>query len=355
MNPFRPVHAVKVGLVLLASVLMLNLNAARVSAQGGGQMPPLPGDLVVGDLQAPRGVAFDANGNLIVAVAGNGGSVELSVPSTEDPKQMMTVKAGMSGSVISVGKDGKSTPILPSLPSFATPTETLGVYRAIPHGDSLWLVNSGAGPGNYFADTVVELDAKTLNTKRIIPLMPFEVANNPDGNEIDSNASDIAWGADGTLYITDAGANALLSWTEKDGLKLVATWKENSVPTSVEVADNGDLYVGFLGAGLAPGAGKVEHWSGGKVVETFKGLNAVSDILLDGGTVYAVQLTVMSDKGPGPGSVVKVDAKGATPVAEGLITPFGIAKGPDGALYVSFGTISMGPGMTGGIVKLKAK
>jgi hypothetical protein len=50
--------------------------------------------------------------------------------------------------------------------------------------------------------------------------------------------------------------------------------------------------------------------------------------------------------------VVIVTADGVTPVAEGLIAPFGIAQGPDGALYVSFGTIAFAPGMTGGIVKL---
>ena len=118
------------------------------------------------------------------------------------------------------------------------------------------------------------------------------------------------------------------------------------------MAENGDLYIGFLGAGLAPGAGKIEHWSGDNLVETFSGLNAVSDILLDGDTLYAVQLVVFGDQGPGPGSVVTVTADGATPVAEGLIAPFGLAKGPDGALYVTYGTVAFAPGMTGGVVKL---
>ena len=123
------------------------------------------------------------------------------------------------------------------------------------------------------------------------------------------------------------------------------------MPTAVEVAENGDLYIGFLGAGIAPGAGRIEHWSGGNLVETFGDLNAVSDILLDGETLYAVQLTVLTNEGPGPGSVVMVTADGATPVAEGLPTPFGITKGPDGALYVSFGTAFV-PAGTGGVLRL---
>jgi hypothetical protein len=68
--------------------------------------------------------------------------------------------------------------------------------------------------------------------------------------------------------------------------------------------------------------------------------------------LYAVELVLFTDAGPGPGRVVMVNAEGATPVAEGLIAPFGIAKGPDGALYVTYGTVAFAPGMTGGVVRL---
>lgn len=332
---------------ILAALLML---VVPVSAQ---DMPPLPGDLVVNYLNAPRGLAFDSAGNLLIAVAGTGGEGVIEVPSMEDPAVMMSVSYGMTGSVLSMSPEGLSAPWISGLPSYAMPSETIGIYRAIPNGTSVWLVSSSSPQGGaYWADTIVELDAETQRTLRVINLSNFEAVNNPDGNEIDSNVSDIAWGADGTMFITDAGANALLSWTADAGLAVVATWPENSVPTSVEVAENGDLYVGFLGAGLAPGAGKIERWSGGALAETFGGLNAVSDILLDGETLYAVQLVIFGEQGPGPGSVVSVTADGATPVAEGLIAPFGIAKGPDGSLYVSFGTIAFAPGMTGGVVKI---
>ncbi|MBI1279900.1 MAG: ScyD/ScyE family protein [Anaerolineaceae bacterium] len=340
---------------ILAASMFVGMPAiTRTMAQDATQeaapeMPPLPGELVVGDLYTPRGIAFDANGNLIVVVAGNGG--ELSVTG-KSPEGEATFKIGMSGQVLSIGADGKSTPIIQGFPSYATEQEITGLYRAIPHGDSLWLVVSASGPGQYWGDSVVELDAASYMVKRVIALYPYEVANNPDGNEIDSNVTDLAWGKDGTLYITDAGANTLWSWTEEKGITAVTSWKENSVPTSVEVAENGDLYVGFLGEGLAPGAGKIEHWSDGKLVETFANMTTVIDILLDGDKLYAVELAQITEQGPGPGRVVTVDANGVTPVAEGLITPFGIAKGPDGALYVSYGTLAFTPGMTGGVVKL---
>lgn len=339
-------------MLLMVTACLLLLAALPVVAQEG--MPPLPGEQVGGPLDAPRGLAFDADGNLLVAVAGAGGEVEIEMMG---PEGEATARLGMTGRIVSIAPDGTATDFISGFPSYDLGNETLGLYRAIPNGGSLWVIFTGNGPattGAFWNDSVVELSAETLAVRNIINLNNFETENDPDGNGYDSNVADIAWGADGTLYIVDAGGNDLLSWTAEDGLRLVAVWPENPVPTSIEIADDGDLYIGFLGEALAPGAGKIEHWSDGELVETFGDLNAVSDILLDGDTLYAVQLVIFGEEGPGPGNVVTVSADGVTPVAEGLVAPFAIAKGPDGALYVTYGTIAFAPGMTGGVVKLEA-
>jgi len=335
------------GVALAAAALIVGIPVMAQDAP-----PPLPGEVVIGDLGAPRGIAFDADGNLLIADAGSGGEVEITLPSPEGESNM---RLGMTGKIISVAADGTASDRIPGFPSYASEMETTGLYRVIPNGDSLWVIFSGTGPatvGAFWTDTIAEIDATTLAVKRIINLNEFETVNDPDGNGYDSNVSDLAWGADGTMYITDAGGNDLLSWTEADGLQVIQAWPDNPVPTSVEVAENGDLYVGFLGAGLAPGAGKIEHWSNGELVETFSGLNTITDILLDGDTLYAVELVLFGEQGPGPGRVITVNADGATPVAEGLPAPFALAKSPDGSLYVSFGTIALGPGITGGVLKL---
>ena len=339
--------------VVLQKVLVVLLVLVAVALPALAQdVPPLPGEEVIGGLDAPRGIAFDGNGNLIVAVAGSGGDVQLTLPM---PEGEATMQLGLSGRIVSVAPDGTSTDLIPGFPSYAAPSETTGLYRAIPNGDSLWVIFSGTGPmtvGAFWTDTIAEIDMATLATKRIINFNAYELANDPDGNGYDSNVTDLAWAADGTMYITNAGMNALLSWTEADGLATVAAWPENSVPTSVEVAEDGSLYVGFLGEGLAPGAGKIEHWANGELVETFAGLNTITDILLDGDTLYAVELVLFTEQGPGPGRVITVNAEGATPVAEGLLAPFALAQDAEGALYVSYGTIAFAPGMTGGVVKL---
>jgi hypothetical protein len=334
---------------LLVALLVLSAVAFPALAQ---DMPPLPGEEIIGGLDAPRGIAFDGAGNLIVAVAGNGGETQLTLPSPEGESVM---QLGLTGRIVSVAPDGTSADLIPGFPSYAAPGETTGLYRAIPNGDSLWVIFSGTGPqtvGAFWTDTIAEIDMTTMATVNVINFNGFEAANDPDGNGYDSNVTDLAWGADGTMYIVNAGMNALLSWTEADGLATVAAWPDNSVPTAVEVADDGSLYVGFLGAELAPGAGKVEHWADGELVETFGGLNAVTDILLDGDTLYAVELVLFTEEGPGPGRVVTVNAEGATPVVEGLLAPFALAQDAEGALYVSYGTIAFAPGMTGGVLKL---
>ncbi|MAS32868.1 MAG: hypothetical protein CL610_02600 [Anaerolineaceae bacterium] len=334
---------------IILVVLLITAMALPAMAQ---EMPPLPGEQIIGDLGAPRGLAFDADGNLLIAEAGVGGETESVMAG---PEGESTVRSGLSGRIISVAPDGTATDLIPGFPSYAFETETLGLYRVIPQGESLWVLYSGGGPANtgaFWSDSVVEYDVATLAVKNVIQMNGYELANDPDGNGYDTNVADIAWGEDGTLYIVNAGQNALLSWTEEAGLATVQVWPENSVPDSIEIAENGDIYIGFLGEGLAPGAAKIEHWSNGELVETFSGLNAVTDILLDGDTLYAVQLVIFGEQGPGPGSVVTVSSEGVTPVAEGLLAPFAIAKGPDGALYVTYGTIAFGPGMTGGVVKL---
>lgn len=332
-------------------VVILGLMLASFSQVFSQDMPPLPGEEVIGGLGAPRGIAFSDDGVLYVTVAGVGGDIEMVLPS---PEGESAAQIGLSGRIIAIDADGNSSDAIVGLPSYAFESETLGTYRAIPQGDSIWLVNSGSGPGafgNYFSNTIAEIDMETLQTRTLINLSGYEAANDPDGFGYDTNVADIAWGDDGTLYIVDAGANALLSWTETDGLATVTSWG-NVVPTSIEIADNGDIYIGFLGEGLAPGAGMVEHWSGGEVVATYGGMTAVTDILLAGETLYAVELLNFGEEGPGPGRVVMVTEDGPQPVAEGLITPFGLAMSPDGELFVSYGTIAFAPGMMGGVVKI---
>ena len=324
--------------------------SGAVFAQDG---PPLPGQVVVGDLAQPRGVSVGPDGSLILVEGGAGGN--LVVAETPDG----TFTGGMAQSVSSVAADGTKTPLL-LLPSLDAGREALSAYRAYWHDGSWWVVMSGSSPGQPpwqpLASTVLQVSPEG-RILTLIDLYAYEAANDPDGTgEINSNPGDVAWLSDGTMLITDSGANVLYSWTEDADLQVVQVWRANPVPTSIAVTPADDVYVGFLGAGIAPGAGHIEHWSNGELVETFTGLTAVTDIdLTADGTLYAVQMFQFGadlSTGPGPGSIVTVTADGATPVVQGLPLAHSMAIADDGTIYVTVGTAALRGPMPGALLKI---
>lgn len=341
---------------LVFAALGMSLLALPVMAQEGTDeapmLPPPPENAIVAGLSGARGVNYDADGNLYIAEAGSGGPITLM----ESP-DFGTITTGFTGQVTMIAADGTQSVALGGLVSTLSNEGGGGLQQVYPVGDSLWLVINGYGPGTnqpFYGDAIIEVDKASGRIKTWIDLGGYELANDPDGLGPDSNTNDIGWDANGTLYIVETGANTLYTWTPEAGLTVVQTW-ENTVPTSIEFADDGSYYIGFLGTGIAPGAGHIEHYSAdGELIETFGGLTGVTDIAIgQDGNIYAVQIfSVFGDQGPDPmsGNVVMVNAEGATPVAEGLMFPYGLSQAPDGSWAVSVGTVL--PAGAGAVVKI---
>jgi hypothetical protein len=287
-------------------------------------------------LTNPRNMSFDSAGTLYVADAGNGGP-----QMTPDDTPF-----GASGSVIAVSKDGKLTTVVHGLISYRE-GQPLGSTAVQVNDSSIWVLLGETSDFMIpFTHALVELDKTTGRVKTFVDLLTVELEKDPDGNpNKQSNPTDFAVAADGTIYIANAGCNCLLSWTAKDGVQVAAVWPhkdDNPVPTSVEIGPDGDIYVGFLtGFPWPKEAARVERWSGGQLKTTYKGLTAVTGLLLaQDGTLYAVELGVFEQgKGWGPGRVVKVAESGLTPVLENLTAPYGLAQSPDGTIVVSTGSI----------------
>ncbi len=342
----------RLGLSLLSAGLLAALALPVFAQDATPEATPemtmaLPPGAVAGGLNNPRNIAFDSNGNLYIAEAGAGGAVVLA---TTDQGN---ATAGFTSQVSVVDKTGKQSVWLPGLVSYSSPTgETLGLEAAYPVGSSVWLVFGGAAPGAptpFYLDTVEEVDATSGRVKTYLDLWAYETANNPDGADLESDPAALAWGSDGTLYIIDAAGNDILSWTAADGLKTFLSWKDDPVPTGMAFASDGSFYVSFLGTGIAPGAGHVEHWSadGKTLIETFDKLNAVTSVAVgkDGG-VYATELVTMGAQGPTPnsGDVIELSKDGNKPVATGLNAPYGLAQAPDGTWAVSVNATFAPPG-----------
>lgn len=344
-----------IALFLLCFIVALPAFAQEATEEATEPMlPPPPENAIVVGLSSPRGVNYDADGNLYIAEPGSGGEITLM----ESP-DFGTITTGFTGQVTMLAADGTQSVAIGGLVSTNSNEGGGGLQQVYPQGDSLWLVFNGYGPGPmqpFYGDSVVEVDKASGKIKTWIDLGGYEVANDPDGNGPDSNTNDIGWSADGTLYIVETGANTLYTWTPDAGLTVVHSWPDNTVPTSIEFAADGTFYIGFLGTGIAPGAGHIEHWSAdaSELIETFSGLTGVTDIEIgQDGNIYAVQIfTVFGDQGPDPmsGNVVMVTADGATPVAEGLMFPYGLAQAPDGSWAVSVGTVL--PAGAGAVVKV---
>lgn len=290
-------------------------------------------DALADGLRNPRNISFDSDGNLYVAEAGIAGP-EATV--NEDP-------FGASSQVTMVTPDGETEVVTRGLISYRE-GNPLGAHAVQSVGGSLWLLLGETSDFTIpFTHALVELNPENGRVQTFVDLLAIELNEDPDGNPNEqSNPTDFAVAEDGTVYIANAGMNALLSWSPEGGVQVAQVWDfetDNPVPTSVEIGPDGDIYVGFLTGFPFPAEGsRVERWSGGELVETYEGLTAVTGLLVaDDGTIYAVEHGTF-EQGWGPGRVVTVSADGVTPVMEDLNAPYGIAQAPDGGIYVSIGS-----------------
>ena len=274
---------------------------------------------------------------------------------------------GATGQVSAIAPDGTVSVVASSLPSYVFGTEVVGP-AGVAVGDGKLYVVSVAPARSLRRSPWLRMP--TPWWKSISPAAPsgpvanigaYEIANNPDPNAIDSNVSDVALGADGQLYVADAGGNAVykvdpasgaisvlavipglpapagVSNPERGGLAEV-----DPVPTSIEAAPDGRFYVGLLSGAIlwgTPGATKVVHIAAdGTITDAAAGLDMVVGVATGAdGTLYASQLTAnLLASPPAPGAVSKIAAGGAPEAAvPGLWFPYGIAVGADGGLYVA--------------------
>lgn len=369
----RQVRGLAVVAVLLALVV---LTAAIAGAQQGPASAAHT--IIAANLNAPRHLAFGADGALYVAEAGAGG--ELCVPGERGENCI-----GESGAVTRVDQ-GMQERVVDDLVSLLTTAD--GQSEATGPHDVAWdnggnlmvIVGLGANPNvrdpngalgplseNLGQLVQVAADGTWAN---VVDVAAYEAAENPDGGEIDSNPYGLER-IDGGYLVADAGANALLHVTDNGDISTVAVFPDRmvefppgsgqmmpmqAVPTSVVVGPDGAYYVSQLtGFPFPPGGANIYRVVEGEAPEVYAtGFTNIVDIAFDeDGYLYVVEIAKNGLLSGDPtGAVIRVDDDHNQVELANLFMPGGVAVGDDGMLYVTTGTPG---GMPGGVVRLSAQ
>lgn len=328
------------------------VRVRHVAAQGVPPteevLPPLPaGATVIADgLINPRHLAIAPDGTIYVVEMGTGGDEE----TPRSPR-------GYTGRISRIAPDGASDVLVPGLVSYGEGVGAAGV--ALLDG-ALYFTLGGVGVDGDFPplpeeNTLNRADPATGDTALVAALGQYEVDTNPDRSDVSTNLYGIAPGRDGSLLVTDAGANVLYRVDPASGrFELVSVIPglpriagrepaegerhRQSVPTALAVNDEGVIHVSLLSQGWpadAPSVVTVDD-DGTFTPVLLGGSMVISIAFGPDGALYFSQLL---DAGRGSsriGSVRRVLADGASePVVEELTLPHGIAFDGDGNLFVS--------------------
>jgi hypothetical protein len=336
-------------LALFASLLLPAAASAQSAVPGGGTV-------VASGLNNPRFLSVAGDGTIYVGESGTGGAEQFTAP-----PPFGGGNRGMTAQITRVRPDGTRSPVVGGLPSILLGRELIGVKGLIQSGSDLLFT-----VGYTLADTpepyhpaVMRVPAAGGAAARVADIGAAEKATNPDGLAIDSNAYGLAQGADGTIYVADAGGNTIYAVNPTNGqVTRLATlgplpspmpnpgrgnrMERDPVPTSLTVGPDNAIYVVTLGGfPFIPGA-RVLKLQGGQVSEIAGGLGPMVDVDFGpDGKPYAVEFGSFSLTSqppgwtPNSGRVVRVGLDGSKEVVlAGLNMPNGLAFDGQGRLLV---------------------
>ncbi len=346
------------GILALLGMLAVPLAA---SADGEGYSV----SLYSWGLQTPRGLTFDSEGSLVVANVGTGhhdGSIWRLTDLDGN---------GMADNGAEV------RPLALNLPSafFDEATgEILGSSDVKFGSDGTMYTVTGQLTADFLDNQYFSLWSSTAPNTSTNPLRTmnpyaqlarYEIANNPDGAQIDSDPYSILPMDDGSVYVNDAGANATFVVAPDGSITTYAVYPQvevpaelgfpfpmtDAVPTGLVLGPDGAIYVSLLtgfpftegmskvyrledlnGDGDAMDDGEMTVYADGLTTSTALAWSADGHLL---STEFRGPLTDLSGQNIATGQVVEWVDGAWEVVAGGLITPTGIAVAADGTIYVS--------------------
>ncbi len=325
-------------------------------------------------LRSPRHLDFSPWGDLYVAEAGRGGDAFCFVGGEGN------ACSGPSGAITRISKRGHVSRVADGLASYAnTPDFDSGIG---PHGlvadwTGVYFTSGGpTAPRDLVTDELLSrrdlaredpsaagfgrlmwLPYFGHRPKSIADIYKFEVARNPDGGAIDTNATDVLLDK-GRVAISDAGGNSVIAG-DRRGLRTLAVFPNKltpnpfgapdpfpmqAVPTALVEGPDGAYYMSQLtGFPFPVGGAKIYRINPrtGAASEFASGFTNIMDLAFDKrGTLYVLEI---DSNGlilpPAFGAIHAISRKGARSVVvppDGTLTaPGGITVGPRGDLYVT--------------------
>ena len=380
----------------VAMVFAVLASTASAEAHLGPHLPA--GDtiqVVVEGIDNPRNIAFDSNGDLYIPASGVGGTEGCG--NFEAPGPMC---AGLTGAVLKVSHEllgymtepAKATTIASKLISMSYPggSQALGLQGLAAKGGRVFGVfispeflgtqgDEGCCRSNVTGalreaalqqlGNLMEISPAGQLTK-VADVDHFEFTHNPVAAP-NSDPYAVAIDSDGSFVIADAAANTLVRAREDGTVSLIAAFDDlvagvqpggttggatEAVPTGIAIGPDGNYYVPLL-AGNKPFLGRILQVTPSGVVRTIaNGLSFLAGIAIaPNGTLYATEFS---------GDIVRLRPDATNPggylapeylYRQQLLTPTGIAVGPDGLLYVSDNSFNPGnpPVLGGRVVRMK--
>lgn len=289
-------------------------------------------------LSSPMGLESDNNGNLWVAIPGT---------------------AKNDGKVVVIDADGNKYDAIVNLASRIHPgnTELEGPASLLIDGNTLYILAanmlyeydiSGYTPGQ------AAIDANTLASEDITTF----VLNYPFTNNYhDSHPYNMVIGPDGDIYITDAGANAIIHRTGVGTYKVLAEIPPipnptqigppmvQSVPTSIYYDGTDFLVTSLLGFPFPAGMAKVYKVSTSGHVSVYQdGFTCLVNLSpgLTDGEYFVLQYGTFGQMGfnKNTGGIYSIDGQNTTLMGDTLNMPVGIKQTDESTWYIS----SMGDG-----------
>jgi hypothetical protein len=360
-----------------AAALAAGVVAVAPASPAGASARPYT--VFASGLDNPRHLTIGRFGGVYVAESGRGGDTCVTAPDPEggEPAE---VCAGRTGALTRINSRGEARRVLTDLPSLAGPEgeDAIGpVDPTVAEGLHLLIAGSTANVPPELAGVLQ--GAGTLvrrvegnEVRTVADLAAFEAAENPDGAQIDSDPYGLSTSPDGSHYVADAAANALLAVDRAGAISTVAVLPGGSalappflglppgtrvpyepVPTSVDVGPDGRPYVGQLtGFPFPQDLAKVFRIGrfGGVSPYAYGFTNIVDIDFGPDGSLYVVELAkdgLLTDTGGPPvGALYRVRPDGTKELLSGseLVTPGGVVVAGNGAVYVSTNSTSAGAG-----------